>query len=118
MLILTKINTPVKILCFADDIAMYHSHEKANITSLMIQNSLISFLELLNKLHPELSINKCRSVIFTLRPYNIAHALIYHNNSPLQAQTTDLQIFGTNYRFKINMERAYPRDKIKVLSSS
>ena len=85
------------------------------------QNASFDTKQELNRLHLQLSILKCESVIFSLRSYNIGQAVLFHEREriPLKIAT---QIFGGNSGLSINSVTTHIRSKamyiLQVLSST
>lgn len=76
MLPIVSLHTECSVLLFADDVAVYSIHKDALITSIRLSAAISRISTILNERFLTLSDNKCKSVMFTYRPFNIAHSLV------------------------------------------
>ena len=88
---LTPLHTP-KFFFFADDIVLYHSNKSASKAANHLSRSLQNLNFTLNKtLRMSLSTNKCASLIFTYRPFNLDNSVILLDGAPIP--------FVTEYKY-------------------
>ena len=75
-----KIKIPAKILLFADDVVLYHHDSNLTTTTIALQESVSQFNFSINTLFLTSPPHKCKSVLFTLRPYSPIIARIPFNH--------------------------------------
>jgi hypothetical protein len=95
MLSLADVQPPIKTLFFADDIILYCSDKKATRAASRVTQSLLKLKSTLsNSLRLELSVKKCVSLVFTYRPHNPSHSVIYFEGSQIPI-TSQHKYLGT-----------------------
>jgi len=76
-----KLQIPSKMLLFADDVVIYQRETNLTNTTSALGLSVYRFNESINELHLQRSPHKCKSVLFTLRPFNPSSARILFGNN-------------------------------------
>ena len=87
---------------FADDVVIYHRDTNLINTTSALGLSVYRFNESINELYLQLSPDKCKSVLFTSRPFNPSGAKIPFGNNCSTALSAYKYL--RNYtRLKINL---------------
>lgn len=81
----------ISYLMHADDIVLFHTHKDINISSELLNNSIVVFNNKLDSLHLSVAAQKCKVVIFTRKRSFVAPIFqIEGAQLPLDTQVTFL----------------------------
>ena len=93
MLPITQVRLPATMLLFADDVVIYHKYRNLQNATIAVQSWMDKFASTANKLFLHLSTNKCKSVLYTLRPFNPIISTIQFNDQHFE-QLTSFKYLG------------------------
>jgi len=93
MLLMTQLRLPATMLLFADDVVIYHKYRNLQNATIAVQSWMDKFASTANKLFLHLSTNKCKPVLYTLRPFKLIISTIQFNDQHFE-QLTSFKYLG------------------------